>query len=73
AKTDRLDGVKRVTMLMRYWAGERGLLERGAGPECGGRRRAALTPGAGVSEEGAHPASQSDLRFVSRAGPAPGA
>ena len=25
AKTDRLDGVKLLTMLMRYWAGERGL------------------------------------------------
>jgi transposase len=67
AKTDRLDGVKLLTMLMRYWAGERGLwsVVRVPNVEEEDARR--------VSEEGAHPASQSDPRLVSGAGPAPGA
>jgi transposase len=32
AKTDRIDGVKLLTMLMRYWGGERGF-----GVWCGSR------------------------------------
>ena len=72
-KTDRLDGVKLLTMLMRYWAGERGLWSVVRVPNVEEEDARRLHREARISEEGAHPASQSDPRLVSGAGPAPGA
>ena len=60
AKTDRLDGDKLLSMLLRYHAERASGVVGGAGAHAGGRRRTAGAPGTGAAGARAYCAHQSD-------------
>ena len=60
AKTDRLDGDKLLSMLMRYHGGERRVWSVVRDPTPRAGRRAARAPGTGTPGAGAHRPQQSD-------------